>query len=45
MTTPPNGTTDPRAEVAGLIDRARAAQEAIAHYTQAQVDALVLAVG
>ncbi len=40
-----DGTTDPRAEIAGLVARARAAQEAIAHYTQAQVDALVLAVG
>ena len=40
-----DSTTDPRAEIAGLVARARAAQSAIAHYTQAQVDALVLSVG
>ena len=47
-TTAPEATGvkgDPRAEIAGLVARARAAQEAIAHYTQEQVDALVLAVG
>lgn len=37
--------TDPRPEIAGLVARARAAHDAIAHYTQEQVDALVLAVG
>jgi len=36
---------DPQAEIVTLIARARAAQRAIEHYSQAQVDALVLAVG
>ena len=36
---------DPKQEVAAVVARARAAQFAIAHYTQAQVDVLVLAVG
>lgn len=36
---------EPHIEVADLVARARAAQEAIAHYSQEQVDALVLAVG
>jgi len=36
---------DPRPEIADLVERARAAQAAIAHYTQEQVDTLVLAVG
>ena len=36
---------DAQFEIATLVQRARAAQQAIAHYTQAQVDALVLAVG
>ena len=36
---------DPRIEVAGIVERARTAQQAIDHYTQEQVDALVLAVG
>ena len=53
-TTPPTTSTKPapseaaaaaHAEIAALVQRARAAQEAIAHYTQEQVDALVLAVG
>ena len=53
-TTPPAPSTKPatsdaaaaaHAEIAALVQRARAAQEAIAHYTQEQVDALVLAVG
>ncbi|MDE2253277.1 MAG: aldehyde dehydrogenase family protein [Betaproteobacteria bacterium] len=37
--------TDAQAEIAAFMERARAAQEAINHYTQEQVDALVLAVG
>ena len=37
--------TEATTEIAALIERARAAQAAIAHYTQEQVDALVLAVG
>ncbi len=36
---------DAQREIATLVQRACAAQQAIAHYTQAQVDALVLAVG
>jgi sulfoacetaldehyde dehydrogenase len=36
---------DPKFEIAGLVERARSAQRAIEHYTQEQVDALVLAVG
>ncbi len=41
MTTTPNAD----ASVACLIDQARVAQSQIAHYTQAQADQLVLAVG
>ena len=36
---------DPQAEISEIVARARAAQGAISNYTQAQVDALVLAVG
>lgn len=36
---------DPQLEVTGVVERARVAQQAIDHYTQEQVDALVLAVG
>ena len=36
---------DTHTEIAACIKRARTAQEAIAHYSQEQVDALVLAVG
>ena len=36
---------DAHTEISGLVARARAAQEAIAHYTQDQVDELVTAVG
>ena len=36
---------DPQIEIAAFVERARAAQLAIAHYSQEQVDALVLAVG
>lgn len=49
MSTTPAATSDAaaaaHAEIAALVQRARAAQEAIAHYTQEQVDELVLAVG
>ena len=49
MSTTPSTSSDAaaatHAEIAALVQRARAAQEAIAHYTQEQVDALVLAVG
>ena len=43
----PASTTeaDPRIEVADIVERARVAQRAINHYSQEQVDALVLAVG
>ncbi|HMM72993.1 MAG TPA: aldehyde dehydrogenase family protein, partial [Rhodocyclaceae bacterium] len=36
---------DPQLEVTSIVERARVAQQAIDHYTQEQVDALVLAVG
>ncbi|MDD5248671.1 MAG: aldehyde dehydrogenase family protein [Rhodocyclaceae bacterium] len=36
---------DPKPEITALMERARAAQRAIADYSQEQVDALVLAVG
>ena len=40
-----DATADPRVEIAAIVERARAAQQAIENYTQEQVDALVLAVG
>jgi sulfoacetaldehyde dehydrogenase len=39
------GKPDPRPEIADIIARSRAAMDAIAHYTQADVDALVTAIG
>ena len=33
---------DPQLEVTSIVERARVAQQAIDHYTQEQVDALVL---
>ena len=41
----PAAKADPKIEIAEIVARARAAQQQIAHYTQEQVDALVLAVG
>ncbi len=43
--TPTPAKDDAADEIAALMARARAAQQAIDHYTQEQVDALVLAVG
>lgn len=45
IATSSSNQADPKQEIGELIERARAAQNAIAHYTQEQVDALVLAVG
>ena len=41
----PAAHVDASTEIAAVVERARAAQKAIAHYSQEQVDALVLAVG
>jgi sulfoacetaldehyde dehydrogenase len=41
----PDKKPDPRPEIAELVERGRAAMKAIAHYSQAQIDALVTSIG
>ena len=42
---PTDKKPDPRPEISALIERSRAAMQAIAHYTQAQTDELVTSIG